>query len=65
MRAASLKTTYMIMANLNHIVSDDVQGFHRKNFAAIAKNGYVLFPQSMLCVSYRQTNYLSYQLLAH
>ena len=64
MRAACWKTTYVIMANLNRIVSDDVQGYHRKNLATIAKNGYVPFPQSMLCVSYRQTNYLSYQLLA-
>ena len=64
MRAASLKTTYMIMANFNRIVSDYVQGYQRKNFATIEKNGYAL-SQSMLCVSYRQTNYLSYQLLAH
>ena len=55
MRALCWKTTYMIMANLNRIVSIDVQGYHRKNFATIAKNGYVLFPQSMLCVSYRLT----------
>ena len=36
------------------IMSDNMQGYHNKNLSGIARNENA-FPQSVLCVSYRQT----------
>ena len=45
------------------IMSDNMQGYREKNFPGIARNENA-FPHSLLCVSYRPTDYLSYQFLA-